>query len=302
MDLTFVLSGDDEAFVSVDGQSLALYTWNRRHNNPHFRDIRPLGHRGVLTNDAPFDHPWHHGLWWSFKFINDVNFWEDDARYGGTRTGLGRAVVRATALGDSARSLTHLIDWSPDDAETPFLVEERTLSLVSDDHGPDWAIDWKLSFTASTDVTLATTPYPEFPWGGYAGLNYRPARALASGEVIVSSDRSTGASQVHAKAAKWRAYSGFVDGAGTGTPDDPAIGGIAIMSLDAGESTYATSAAGGFGFISTAPLMSGELRLSKGESLSIHQSTVILGTRPDPAQLDSYHSAFAARSNPQTFP
>ena len=29
-----------------------------------------------MTADRPPDHIWHHGLWFSWKFINKVNYWE----------------------------------------------------------------------------------------------------------------------------------------------------------------------------------------------------------------------------------
>ncbi len=36
----------------------------------------------VLTRDAPDDHPWHHGLWFTIKFVDEDNFWEEMAPYG----------------------------------------------------------------------------------------------------------------------------------------------------------------------------------------------------------------------------
>src|SRR6185436_20165510 len=40
----------------------------------------PAGH--VLTRNAPDDHPWHHGLWFTIKFVNEENFWEEYDSYG----------------------------------------------------------------------------------------------------------------------------------------------------------------------------------------------------------------------------
>jgi len=34
----------------------------------------------VLTAFEPADHPWHRGLWWSWKLINGINYWEEDWR------------------------------------------------------------------------------------------------------------------------------------------------------------------------------------------------------------------------------
>jgi hypothetical protein len=40
--------------------------------------IHPLGLPGgpVMSALAPADHPWHRGLWFSWKFLNGVNYWE----------------------------------------------------------------------------------------------------------------------------------------------------------------------------------------------------------------------------------
>ncbi|MEZ5238765.1 MAG: DUF6807 family protein [Microthrixaceae bacterium] len=47
--------------------------------------LRPSGdHPGgrVISVDAPADHPWHHGLWYTIKFVNDDNFWEEFGEFG----------------------------------------------------------------------------------------------------------------------------------------------------------------------------------------------------------------------------
>jgi hypothetical protein len=31
----------------------------------------------VLTWLRPPDHPWHHGLWFSWKTVNGLNYWEE---------------------------------------------------------------------------------------------------------------------------------------------------------------------------------------------------------------------------------
>ncbi len=36
----------------------------------------------VLTWNQPPDHRWHHGLWFSWKFLNGVNFWEPNRSTG----------------------------------------------------------------------------------------------------------------------------------------------------------------------------------------------------------------------------
>jgi len=35
-----------------------------------------------LTNFRPEDHPWHYGLWFSWKLINGANYWEENRQTG----------------------------------------------------------------------------------------------------------------------------------------------------------------------------------------------------------------------------
>ena len=56
-------------------------TASARRRRPFVHPLRtPAGH--VLTVDAPDDHPWHHGLWFTIKFVNGENFWEEYDEYG----------------------------------------------------------------------------------------------------------------------------------------------------------------------------------------------------------------------------
>jgi hypothetical protein len=58
------------------------WTYNADHRKrPNLHPVAaPSG--AVLTRDAPDDHPWHHGLWFTIKFVNGENFWEEQPPYG----------------------------------------------------------------------------------------------------------------------------------------------------------------------------------------------------------------------------
>ena len=56
------------------------YHWGARRR-PYVHPLRtPAGH--VLTRNAPADHPWHHGLWFTIKYVDGDNFWEEMDTYG----------------------------------------------------------------------------------------------------------------------------------------------------------------------------------------------------------------------------
>jgi Family of unknown function (DUF6807) len=130
---------------------------------PYLHPVRtPAG--AVLTTEAPADHPWHHALWFSIKFVNGENFWEEYDAFGLLHT---REVVD---LEGGAVQAT--IDWVRPDGETLALTETRTLTPVSIDERA-YAIDWTEELIPVAATTFDRTPFTT--WGGYGGLTLRGA-------------------------------------------------------------------------------------------------------------------------------
>ena len=79
---------------------------------PFFHPLcTPSGH--VLTNFEPHDHVWHRGLWFTIKFINGENFWEEKPPFGTQRTLLPPTITHAR---HGHISVFSALDWtSPDD-------------------------------------------------------------------------------------------------------------------------------------------------------------------------------------------
>ena len=280
-----------------DGQHLARYSWLRA-NHPYFDDLRPLRHSGVLTAHAPHDHRWHHGLWWSWKFLNDVLFWEDHPDYGGNRVGLGSAAITAHDVTetDGAVVLTERLDWRVNTTGAVLLTEERTMRLALDPVVDGaWHMDWDQRWTAVVAVRFEATPWPDSSWGGYAGLNYRPARALAAEETILGADAS-GAAEVHGLRTPWAAYTGLVDGAENDEPDHPARGGVALLQHPDNprypDPVYTLSAATDFGFLATAPLMRADLALEAEKSLRLRTRVLVLSSSTDASTLQAAQESF----------
>jgi hypothetical protein len=295
------LNDGSGAIVGPGGTELAHHEW-RRANHPYFDQLRTLTHAGALTNHAPHDHRWHHGLWWSWKFVNDVLFWEDHPRYGGNRTGLGRAVVTEHAVDDSNGSvqLRQRLDWRVDATGETLMHEERSIVASLDpDSGARWMLDWDQIWTPTTRVVLDSTPWPDTVWGGYAGLNYRPARSLAAEESILG-DGTVGADEVHGTPSAWAAYTGLVDGAETDEPNDPARGGLAILQHPENarypHPIYAFSADEEFGFLATAPLMHKPLELAASATLRLRNRVLVLDRQLDADALALAHRSYASTS------
>lgn len=294
--------GDTGAIETEAGHELARYSWSTAKNHPYFWDLRPLNHDGILTNTAPWDHRWHHGLWWSWKFLNDVLYWEDHEGYGGARAGLGRAHVVAHAATDDGGvvQLTEALEWRPDGSDHAALHEQRVLTVRADlPLEGVWAIDWAHSWTAAERAVLSTTTYPEHRWGGYAGLNYRAARSMVAQETIMASGGRRGRDAVHSHAVRWMAYAGNTDGAGTDEPNNPAMGGIAIIpdpdNATGATPAYVFSAHDDFGFLAAAPLMRADWTIDPGGTLVLRYRVVVLGGDADAEQLEGLYDDYVNR-------
>jgi hypothetical protein len=142
------------------------YVWGARRR-PFLHPVRtPAGL--VLTRDAPEDHPWHHGLWFTIKFVNGDNYWEEYDAYGVLRHD-GRPEVDA---GGGRARVSGALRWIAPDRSTVVIDEHRTLLHQPLDEG-SYAIDVEATLVPRVDVVLDTTPFTT--WGGYSGLTLRGA-------------------------------------------------------------------------------------------------------------------------------
>jgi hypothetical protein len=185
--------------------AVSRWTYNADHRKrPNVHPVAsPSG--AVLTRDAPDDHPWHHGLWFTIKFVNDENFWEETPPYGVLRH------VDPTT-----------VHWIRPDRETVVIVDHRT--IVETDLGADdaYAIDWSITLEPQADVVLDRTPFTT--WGGYGGLSLRGRPDWTDTRLLLA-DGSTH-DRVIGLRSDWCDLSGAVDGTTAGTlllhgPDNP---------------------------------------------------------------------------------
>lgn len=302
MSITWAEGAGQTGHLVSGGRRLARYSWSAADNHPHLSHVRPLTHDGVLTNHKPWDHRWHHGLWFSWKFINDVLYWEDHPDYGhGRGAGLGRShVVEHDVAAAAGRVvIRERLEWRPDGTDRVVLDEHRTMAVHADLGVPGaWAVDWQFHWRAVEDAVLSTTPYPEHWWGGYAGLNFRAARSMAARETILASGGLEGRAAVHASRVEWMAYGGCTDGAGTDEPEAPATGTVAILAEPApalGRTpAYVFSAHEEMGFLAAAPLMHGDHVVPAGDVLRLGYRTVVLDRLPDREEIDHLYQQYAA--------
>jgi type 1 glutamine amidotransferase len=159
-----------------------------------------------LTALRPADHPWHRGLWWSWKFINGVNYWEEDRN---TELSAGQTIIlshltRETPEGGA--EIESVLSYQPP-GEPSLLREIRSVRISSPDAAGDYWMDWKSEFLAGAKpVQLDRTPTRSEPggarWGGYAGLSVRLDSVLSDG-VFRNSEGQIGVEATHGKSARW---------------------------------------------------------------------------------------------------
>jgi hypothetical protein len=130
----------------------------------------PSGH--VLSTDSPADHPWHHALWFTIKFVNGENFWEEYDDFGL----LVQDSPPSVTLSDdgSTRAVSHL-EWhrpSGDSVSDDGVVLREVRVMEQQRLSADASsMDWDIRLTPLVDVTLDRTPFTT--WGGYGGLTLR---------------------------------------------------------------------------------------------------------------------------------
>lgn len=199
-------------------ESLALISdgkivWRSNHALGEGKpSIHPLGliDGTTLTAFRPADHPWHRGLWFAWKFINGVNYWEE--RHDGQAE--GRTEVRSVDVkkGFFSRSAKVCMDIAyhlPNGAD--LITEKRTIKFSKPRRNGYW-VEWESNFkVGDQDVVLDRTALPGEPggtwFGGYTGFSLRTARETL-GWKFQNSTGFDGDDRIHGQPARWVSFSG----------------------------------------------------------------------------------------------
>ncbi len=186
--LSVIGSGAVQAAEGRDGSNTPQLSWQQTetsialHNRgrvvwEHVHDKtlgKPYMRIGLLdgrelTRPCPIpvgypkdDHPWHRGLWWSWKFINGANFWEENHQGSEPM----RIEISPSETGEAKIHLT-LAYHLP--GQAPILMEERHIHISPPDARGSYFIDWQAKFTATGQGHVTLNKYR------YSGLSIRMA-------------------------------------------------------------------------------------------------------------------------------
>jgi type 1 glutamine amidotransferase len=196
-----------------NGEILWQYNFNTQKGKPFFHPVN-LNH-STITWLSPEDHPWHLGLWHSWKYINGVNYWEYDRTEGVAPFNfLGITEVREISIEKHDDfSCQFYLDIFYHEKNGPDLMKEkRTIYVSRPGEDGQFYIDYQMNLTAMVDsVELNRTPLAHQEngksWGGYAGLSVRFNQDLFDPEFI---NFGGGSEMEHGKPMPWKYY-GFRD-------------------------------------------------------------------------------------------
>jgi hypothetical protein len=185
-----------------DGKPVASYRFDADLPKPCFWPMyTPAGRQ--IAGFQMSDHQWHRGLWFTIKFINDTNFWEEREPFGVQRT---IAQPQCRFASHESVEIIHSLRWTSQ-ATGDVIDESRTLLFTLRPDGFR-AIDWTSSLTALEDLVLDRTPFTT--WGGYSGLTFRASREFHNASYLLPNGETTQA--IIGAAHPWALLRGVVDG------------------------------------------------------------------------------------------
>jgi len=186
-----------------------------------------VGNSVSLTNFKPEDHPWHYGFWFSWKYINHVNYWEEDRATGRAEGATRWTVPEIETQDDGSATIKFDVNYI-NPSNRVDMTESRELKISAPKSDGSYTIDWSAKFIAGKDgAILDRTPMPGEPDGkvngGYAGLGLRMASAPLTMSVVCSTGLVTHFESDRARPNAAAIGCNFSDGTNF-------VGGIAIFS------------------------------------------------------------------------
>ncbi|WP_165701275.1 DUF6807 domain-containing protein [Crateriforma conspicua] len=265
--------------LSANDESIWKFCWGLDASKPYFHPIAVGGK--TLTWNQPADHIWHHGLWFSWKYINGVNYWELDRESG---LPAGRTVWESPDVethNDGSATIRMQLRYQQGDDPVTVLTENREIQVSAPSADGSFTIDWKSTFRATIDVTLDRTP-PQKNYGGYAGLSVRFAKDLTKRNAIgVAGPLKFDDGNRHRGHGKAVDYQGTIDGTPVGLaildhPDNPRH-----------PTPWYIVRSGQMGYINASLLHDSPLKMNEGEQLTLRYRLIAHPERWTDGQLRS---------------
>jgi hypothetical protein len=273
------------------------FNYGRDLDVPHFHPLSTVAGQ-LLSQDRPPDHIWHHGLWFSWKFINGVNYWElnQETRRPDGHTSWSQPLVQTRD--DQVAVIAMQLDYRPRLGDSqPELSEQRRIKVSAPDAHGQYRIDWTSSFTAAHRVVLDRTPPQEQSWGGYAGLSLRFAEHFADRRAVSSEGLAEfGEGDRHRSRAAAMDCSGLIDGHAVG-----------VAFLDHADNPrhptpWYLIRSPQMSYMNAALLADEPLTLEPGDQLTLRYRVIVHAHRWDAANLREAQAEFSTVERAQPIP
>jgi predicted dehydrogenase len=168
---------DEHSLTRLDGdRTLWKLSLDPAAGKPFFHPVTVAG-GPPLTARSPEDHPWHYGVWFSWKYINGVNYWEEDRTTGKPAGATRWKVASMDPRPDGSATIVLDLSYVHPSGRVD-LTEKRTLTVSAPAADGSYTIDWHARFKAGAEgALLDRTPMMGEPNGqvngGYAGMSIR---------------------------------------------------------------------------------------------------------------------------------
>lgn len=191
------------------------FNFNKKYDKPYFYPLKTVNSEQELVSLRPSDHPWHRGLWFSWKLINNINYWEEDVK---TRLSEGRSKIDTVSFklnADFSAIITIKLSYAPGD-KPAILNEDRLIYVSTPNKNGNYYIDWHSDFKAQNHQLIFDRTLPQKfggpSYGGYAGLSVRAAQTITNCKYIDSKGwRNTKDIIGYGEKAEWMDLSGITD-------------------------------------------------------------------------------------------
>jgi type 1 glutamine amidotransferase len=287
-------TGATSVALRCDGQTVWRFNYDTNAASKPF--FHPLALPGgePLTWQSPEDHVWHYGLWFSWKYLNGVNYWEEDKA---TRQSAGVTswrVEKVETRPDFSARIELALDYRPRGTAASVLTEKRHINVSAPAADGSYALDWRQEFQAgAANVKLDRTPLPGEPggqvYGGYAGLSLRFAKEFTNTQIHASSDPGPAKDNRHRFSAAAADYSGRLGEREVG---------VAILDHSANPRHptrwYAiVNPSQPFAFVNAAWLQLQPYELAAGGKFTLSYRVIVHSGRWDATRLGAEHQKFA---------
>ena len=287
----------DHSLALTQGETILWqHTYNKAEGKPYFHPVTVAG-SDSLTDLRPADHIWHRALWFSWKLINGLNYWEEDKKTGKAQGETEIVTVKATPNDDHSARFELALAYHPP-GQPPVLTERRIVEVTPPSADGAWSMDWVSTFTAGgADVVLDRTPVTGeakgVPHGGYAGLSLRINPALKGWKYAGSEGAAPMQQGRGSTKARWMSFGGAL-------PDGKAAAMIVMDHPSSFRHPTSWYLIQGMPYFSPAVLFSSPYTLPAGKSFTLRYRLLFQPSAVDPAVVEKQWKQFAEEVVPES--